>query len=68
MTKSANDIQMPAMLNLAMIRKEYFPLGERTIFRLISSGQFPKADVQIGAKIRLWRRETIEGWISSNSR
>lgn len=56
-----------ALLTLAMIREEYLPLGERTVFRLISSGKFPRPDVAIGAKIRLWRRETVERWVATQS-
>jgi predicted DNA-binding transcriptional regulator AlpA len=57
----------PALLTLALVRQHYFPVGERTVFRLISSGYFPKADIGIGGKIRLWKRETIEAWIALRS-
>ena len=59
--------ETPALLTLAMIRQRFFPVGERTVFRLIASVKFPKADVQIGGKIRLWKRETVEGWIAAQS-
>ena len=55
----------PALLTLALIRRHYFPVGERTVFRLISSGKFPRADVRMGGKLRLWRRETIENWVAA---
>jgi predicted DNA-binding transcriptional regulator AlpA len=55
----------PALLTLAMIRRYYLPLGSRTVFRMISSGQFPKADIGIGGKVRLWKRQTIEQWIAT---
>jgi hypothetical protein len=58
---------IPALLTLALIRKHYLPVGERTVFRMISSGKFPKADIGIGTKIRLWKRETIEAWIIASS-
>jgi len=57
----------PALLTLALIRRHYFPVGERTVFRLISSGRFPAADIRMGGKIRLWKRETIEDWIAVKS-
>jgi predicted DNA-binding transcriptional regulator AlpA len=57
----------PALLTLTMIREHYLPIGERTVFRLISAGQFPKADIGIGGRIRLWKRQTIEAWIAKNS-
>jgi predicted DNA-binding transcriptional regulator AlpA len=57
----------PALLTLAMIRRYYVPIASRTLFRLISSGRFPKADIGIGGKLRLWKRETVEAWIASNA-
>ena len=57
--------EVPALLTLAMVRKFYVPLGERTLFRLISAGRFPAADVRVGGKLRLWRRETVEQWINA---
>jgi excisionase family DNA binding protein len=57
-----------ALLTLAMIRAEYLPVAARTIFRMISSGQFPKADIGIGGKMRLWKRETVEAWIAASAR
>ena len=62
-----NSVPPPALLTLALIRKHYLPLGERTIFRLISSGAFPRADVRMGHKVRLWKRETVEQWIESQA-
>jgi predicted DNA-binding transcriptional regulator AlpA len=58
----------PVLLTLAMIRRYYLPIASRTLFRLISSGRFPKADIGIGigGKLRLWKRETVEAWIASN--
>ena len=74
---SANDSQtvpaekdadvIPALLTQAIIRARFLPVGERTFFRLISSGKFPRADVAIGGKLRLWRRETVEAWIKEKS-
>jgi predicted DNA-binding transcriptional regulator AlpA len=59
--------QPPVLLTLALIRQHYFPVGERTIFRLIASGVFPKADIRMGGKLRLWKRETVEAWITKRS-
>lgn len=50
----------PALLTLALIRRYFLPLGERTIFRMISAGTFPRADISKGGKLRLWKRETVE--------
>lgn len=56
----------PELLTLAMIRRHYVPLGARTLFRMIAARTFPKADIAIGAKTRLWRRETVLAWIQKN--
>jgi predicted DNA-binding transcriptional regulator AlpA len=57
----------PALLTLFLIRRLFVPLGERTLFRMISKGTFPPADIRIGGKVRFWRRETVEAWISTNA-
>jgi predicted DNA-binding transcriptional regulator AlpA len=57
----------PALLTLALVRRHYFPVGERTVFRLISSGRFPRADIRMGGKLRLWKRETIENWVTTTA-
>ena len=67
-TKAIENPSTPALLTLVMIRKFYLPIGERTVFRLISAGKFPKADIGIGGKLRLWKRETIEEWIANRSK
>ena len=60
--------QPPALLTLGLIRKYYVPLGERTLHRWISAGRFPRADIVIGGKVRMWRRETVETWIGAQER
>jgi predicted DNA-binding transcriptional regulator AlpA len=57
----------PALLTLALIRRFFLPLGERTIFRMISTGTFPKADLSMGSKLRMWKRETVEAWIEAQA-
>jgi len=67
-TEQQSDVKgPPALLTLALVRRHYFPIGERTLFRLISSGRFPMADIRLGGKLRLWKRETVEAWIQTNS-
>ena len=58
---------LPALLTLALIRQYYFPVGSRTLFRLIASGKFPRADLRMGSKLRLWKRETVVAWIKSRT-
>ena len=57
----------PALLTLALIRRHFVPAGERTLHRWISSGAFPRPDISIGAKVRYWRRETVEQWIAERA-
>ncbi len=57
----------PELLTLTLIRKHYIPLGARTLFRMISAGTFPRADIAIGGKTRFWKRSTVESWIERNA-
>lgn len=38
-------------------------IGKRTLWRWISAGTFPGADLRIGLKVLRWRRETVQAWI-----
>ncbi len=58
----------PALVTKALILQFYVPAGARTLSRWISAGQFPRADICIGSKVRMWRRETVEGWIDAQTR
>jgi len=53
----------PALLSMKLIRHFYVPVGDRTLDRWISTGQFPKPDISMGGKVRWWKRETVEVWI-----
>jgi predicted DNA-binding transcriptional regulator AlpA len=57
---------IPALLSMKLICDHFIPVDERTIYRWLSAGEFPKADICKGGKIRLWKRETIETWIEQN--
>ena len=65
LTNATADI--PALLTMEMVRKFFLPLSARTIFRMISVGTFPRADVAMGGKVRLWKRETVEAWIEAQA-
>jgi predicted DNA-binding transcriptional regulator AlpA len=56
-----------ATLTLGMVRKFYLPLGERTLWRMISAGTFPRPCISLGSKTRLWRREVVEAWIAEQA-
>jgi len=42
-------------------------VGQRTLWRWISTGDFPPPDVAMGRKFRRWRRATVETWIDSHA-
>lgn len=56
----------PALLSMKLIRQFYLPVDERTLDRWLSSGKFPQADIKQGAKVRFWKRETVEAWIAES--
>lgn len=57
----------PALLTMALILKLYLPVKPRTFWRWIASEKFPPPDLSIGAKVPMWRRETVENWIALNA-
>ena len=58
---------LPDLVDLATIRARLVPLGARTLRRMVSAGNFPRADVSIGGKIRLWRSATVREWIDQQA-
>ncbi len=58
---------IPELLNQQMVRRFYLPLAERTFWRWVSAGQFPKPDLAMGGKSRFWKRETVLRWIEERS-
>ena len=46
-------------------------MSERTLYRMISCGQFPEAEYRrggmVGRRLRLWRRSTVLAWIDTNT-
>jgi predicted DNA-binding transcriptional regulator AlpA len=65
-TDGASD-EPPALLTKSLIRRHFVPVGERTLDRWISSGVFPRPDISVGSKVRLWRREHVEAWIAAQA-
>jgi predicted DNA-binding transcriptional regulator AlpA len=55
----------PALLTQSLVRQHYLPLAERTFFKWVSAGLFPKPDISIGGKARFWKREAVEAWIAA---
>ena len=58
---------LPAVLTSALILRYVLPVGKRTFNRWLSDGTFPRADISIGGKVRLWKLETVQGWIAERS-
>jgi predicted DNA-binding transcriptional regulator AlpA len=50
---------------------EMVGMSERTLYRMISRGQFPRADYRrggtAGRRLTLWRRDTVNQWIEENT-
>jgi excisionase family DNA binding protein len=42
-------------------------IGKRTLERWLSSGRFPRPDIQVGPKICLWRPSTVQRWIEAET-
>jgi excisionase family DNA binding protein len=58
--------EVPLLLKLPQVAA-LVGLAPRTLWRLIGSNQFPAAAVSIGGRIRRWKREDIEAWVSEQS-
>ena len=67
-SSDANPNPLPGLLTAGHITNRLIPIDARTLYRWISAGMFPKADIAIGAKVRFWRRETVENWINERPR
>jgi predicted DNA-binding transcriptional regulator AlpA len=59
--------QPPALLTKTLIRRHYLPIAERTLDRWIAEEKFPPPDIAMGGKVRYWRRETVEDWITQKA-
>lgn len=59
--------ELPALLTKSLILSHFIPVGVRTLDRWIAAKEFPAAEIAKGAKLRFWRRETVENWIEANA-
>jgi len=59
---------LPVLLTKRLIRRHYVPVADRTLSRWISSGRFPRADIAVGGKIRLWKKASVENWIAEQEK
>lgn len=42
-------------------------IGQRTLWRWVSSGIFPPPDFRQGAKVVRWKASTLNTWVESNA-
>ena len=58
-----------AMLPIAKVA-QMLSISERTLYRMVSTGEFPQADFRRGGtsgrRLALWRIQTIEEWMETN--
>ena len=59
---------LPVYLTLKEFRRRVFPIAERTAWRLISTGEFPKPAARIGRKTAVWKTEELLAWIETQER
>lgn len=60
--------ELPVYLTLKEFRRKVFPIAERTAWRLISTGDFPKPAARIGNKTAVWKTEELLTWIEDQER
>ena len=63
-----NESELPIFLTLKEFRRRVFPIGERTAWRLIATGAFPKPSARVGTKTAVWKTEDLLSWIESQKR
>jgi predicted DNA-binding transcriptional regulator AlpA len=68
MLKVVDQTELPMYLSLKEFRQKVFPIGERTVWRLISTGDFPKPTARIGKKTAVWRTTDLLAWVETQER
>ena len=59
---------LPVYLTLKQFRDRVFPIGERTVWKLIAAGKFPRPSARIGTKTAVWKTEELLAWIEAQKR
>lgn len=62
---SSQVVTKPMLMDIAEIESAT-QISQRTIWRWISAGKFPKPDIVEG-RVRRWRVESIHNWIDGQS-
>jgi len=64
-----NDISdLPVYLTLKQFREKVFPIADRTVWRMISTGDFPRPAARVGKKTAVWKTEELLAWIETQER
>jgi predicted DNA-binding transcriptional regulator AlpA len=63
MLKAIDETELPMYLSLKEFRHKVFPIAERTVWRMISTGEFPQPTARIGRKTAVWKTEELLPWI-----
>lgn len=57
---------MPRLLKPAAVAR-LLDIGQRTLWRWVSIGTFPRPDFRQGGKVVRWKASTVAGWINTNA-
>jgi predicted DNA-binding transcriptional regulator AlpA len=57
--------ELPVYLTLKEFRRKVFPIAERTVWRMISAGDFPRPAARIGKKTAVWRTDELLAWVKT---
>jgi predicted DNA-binding transcriptional regulator AlpA len=66
MTTSGTTTEQPVLLKPATVARR-LEIGQRTLWRWVSTGQFPQPDFRMGSKVVRWKAETLEAWIEKSA-
>jgi predicted DNA-binding transcriptional regulator AlpA len=55
--------ELPPYMTLKEFCHRIFPISQRTVWRMISTGEFPKPMARIGGKTAVWKTEELLTWI-----
>jgi hypothetical protein len=55
--------ECPAIITPPIFRRHLLDVSERTIRRMVAAGKLPEMDVKLTAKLRGWKRSTLEKWL-----
>ncbi len=57
----------PSLLLRASTVARMLEIGERTLWRWVSEGDFPSPDYRKNERIVRWKRDTVMNWVHTNT-